>query len=129
VLFLGGIFDAFLPLVAITSFAHAEAGWIAEAIRGMVNQEEYYSEDGAVLLELEPDELFIFTTNQKIYEKSTAARERLIGQYIREKFPRLKNSDWFTGTIWVFGRVISKYPAFYPDLVLGTCGPQYNKNY
>lgn len=69
------------------------------------------------MLELEPDELFIFTTNQKIYEKSTAARERLIGQYIREKFPGLKFRlvHWDDMGIRESNFEIS---GVYPDLVL-----------
>lgn len=104
-------------LVTITSFAHAEAGWIAEGDQGYGEPRRVYSEDGAVLLELEPDELFIFTTNQKIYEKSTAARERLIGQYIREKFPGLKFRlvHWDDMGIRESNFEIS---GVYPDLVL-----------
>lgn len=76
------------------------------------------AEDGqTVLLELEPDELFIFTTGNKILEKSVAAREKLIGQYIREKFPDLK----FRIVNWDDMDIREKnfeLSGVYPDMVL-----------
>jgi multiple sugar transport system substrate-binding protein len=76
------------------------------------------SEDGStVLLELEPDELFIFVTNNKIMEKSQAARERLLGQYIRERFPDLK----FRIVVWDDMGIREKnfeISGVYPDMVL-----------
>ncbi|HKM18420.1 MAG TPA: hypothetical protein VJ064_09390, partial [Limnochordia bacterium] len=76
------------------------------------------SEDGStVLLELEPDEFFIFVTNNKIMEKSQAARERLLGQYIRERFPDLK----YRIVVWDDMDIREKnfeISGVYPDMVL-----------
>lgn len=73
--------------------------------------------DGEVVLELEPDELFIFTSNQRIYEYVPEAREKLIGQYIKEKFPDLKYRivDWDENGIREDDFVES---GVYPDMVL-----------
>ena len=75
--------------------AQAETGGVV-AGEGYDGVRRIYGDNGEVLLELEPDELFIFTMNSKILEKSKPAREKLIGQYIREKFPNLKFRivDW-----------------------------------
>jgi len=80
-----------VPVVLV----QAETGGVVEG-EGYDGVRRIYGDNGEVLLELQPDELFIFTMNSKILEKSKPAREKLIGQYIREKFPNLKFRivDW-----------------------------------
>lgn len=71
----------FTPLIRAADVVDGDQGY---------NEVRQIISDGQVLLKLEPDELFVFTTNQKVYEKSLNAREKLLGQYIKEKFPDLK---------------------------------------
>lgn len=73
--------------------------------------------EGEVVLELEPGELFIFTKNQPIYEYAPEAREKLIGQYIKEEFPDVKYKiiDWDENGI---REDDFKESGVYPDMVL-----------
>ncbi len=99
-------------LFASVALAEGDEGY--DGVRRVIS-------DGKILLELEPDELFIFTTNSKIYEKSFVAREKLIGKYIKEIFPDLKYRivDWDENGIREQHLVQS---GVYPDLFLGNDG-------
>lgn len=110
-----------LVLLLISAVAvQANSGGVVPG-EGYSDVRRIYSDDGQVLLELEPDELFIFTTNSKVLEKSKVARERLIGQYIREKFPNLKFRivDWDENGIREANFAAS---GVYPDMVLDLVG-------
>lgn len=108
--------------------------------RGFAAEDEGYSEprqirdeEGNLLLTLEPNELFIFISNDKIIEKGemettpeqeaqgitgkTLLREKLIGQYIKEVFPNLK----YRIVAWDENGIREKYfesSGVYPDLIL-----------
>lgn len=109
----------FTIMLVFTSVFLSVSGIEAAQVEGNEGYEgvRKITSDGKVLLELQPDELFVFTTNQKVYEKSFGAREKLIGQYIKDKFPNLK----YKLVHWDDNGIREKHfeeSGVYPDLVL-----------
>jgi len=88
---------AMVPVRFVAEALGADVEWDSKTYTVIINKttEKYgyvrkIKKQGKVVLELEPDELFIFTTEYKPYEYSHIARENAIGQFIKEKFPNLK---------------------------------------
>ena len=88
---------AMVPVRFVAEALGADVEWDSKTYTVIINKitEKYgyvrqIKKQGKVVLELEPDELFIFTTEFKPYEYSHIAREKAIGQFIKEKFPNLK---------------------------------------
>jgi len=81
--------------------------------------ERVIKKEGKVVATFEPDELYIATSSNRIYQYSPAGTDKLIGKYIRELFPDLKfkiiDWDYARQDDWVANGV-------YPDIYIATTG-------
>jgi len=88
---------AMVPVRFVAEALGAEVGWDSKTNTVTINKtsERYgyvrrIKKQGKVALELEPDELFVFISDHRVYKENEKSCERFIGQYIREAFPDLK---------------------------------------
>ena len=113
-----------VPVRFVAEALGADVGWDGKTYTVTINKttERYgyvrqIKKQGKVVVEFEPDELFIYAPSPKIFEISEIAQEKLLGQYIRKAFPDLK----FKIIPWDYKGI--QYEDFfqngvYPDLIV-----------